>query len=186
LPYQPLQFNPSQIAGSDPLTSNLTATLAFYVNIILGLNYDSYQLNAGSSYFRAAMTIVNSAPQSPNIKGWQSFDGLRSRYWLGNNLTDSRLSDIHQVFYTYFRGGLDSMYDYANAARQNILSALLTLQKTDQIVPNSMIEQLFVENRHSEFIGIFKEATPDMQAKALQVLLALDPNSTEAYNNELK
>ena len=187
LPYQQLQFNPMQIAGSDPLTSNLTAILAFYVNIILGMDYDSFQLGGGIPYFKAAMNIVNSAPQLPgSIQGWQSSDGLRSRYWLGNNLTDARLNDIHQIFYSYFRGGLDSLYSNENTARQNVLSALLSLQKTDQVVPNSMVAQLFMENRHSEFIGIFKQASPEMQAQALQTLLSLDPNSTDAYNTELK
>ncbi|ANI88298.1 hypothetical protein A9P82_02645 [Arachidicoccus ginsenosidimutans] len=185
-PYQQLQFNPTQIAGADVLASNLTATLAFYVNIILGMNYDSFKLNSGGAYFREAMNIVNGAPRSSDIKGWQSFDGTRNRYWLANNLTDTRFSDIHRVLYQYFRGGLDSLYDYDAKAKQNVLSALVNLQKINQANPNSMIEQFFIENRNAELAGIFKQATPDVRSQALETLLLLDPNGADKYNTELK
>lgn len=40
--FQPIEFNENRIQGNDPLAGNLTAILAYYVNIILGFDYDSY------------------------------------------------------------------------------------------------------------------------------------------------
>jgi hypothetical protein len=40
--FQPVEFNENRVQGNDPLVANLTAVIAYYVNIILGLDYDSY------------------------------------------------------------------------------------------------------------------------------------------------
>ncbi|MDE1190751.1 MAG: DUF4835 family protein [Arachidicoccus sp.] len=185
-PGQQLNFNPNQIAGSDPLVSNLTAVLAYYANIILGMNYDSFGMNGGKLYFAQAMNIVTAAPQNADIKGWQLFDGQRNRYWLANNLTDSKFGNIHQVFYTYFHQGLDSLYDNEIHAKNNIFDALKILQQLNDANPNSMGKQFFTENRNAEFIGIFKQAWPGIKQQALQTLVAIDPQSTDKYNTELK
>ncbi|HEY0299471.1 MAG TPA: DUF4835 family protein [Arachidicoccus sp.] len=183
---QQLNFNPNQIAGADPLVSNLTAVLAYYANIILGMDYDSFKLNGGAPYFSAAMNIVTAAPQSANIKGWRAFDGQRNRYWLANNLIDAKMNGIHRSFYEYFRGGLDSLYDNDTKAKQNVLDALNDLQQINQAYPNTMVEQFFVENRNMEFCGIFKQAMPEIRSQALQALVLLDAQSTDKYNTELK
>src|SRR6266700_974825 len=49
--YQPVEFNENRVGGTDPLTGNLTAVIAYYVYIILGLDYDSFQLKGGAQYF---------------------------------------------------------------------------------------------------------------------------------------
>lgn len=186
LPGQQINFNPSQIAGTDPLVSNLPAILAYYVNIILGMDYDSFKLNGGQPYFSKAMNIVSGAPQNNDIKGWQAFDGQRNRYWLANNLNDNRFGAIHQVLYGYFRSGLDSMYDNDTKARQNVLDALQKLQQINQANSNSMLVQFFVENRSAEFAGIFKQASQDIKDQALQTLLLLNPQGTDLYDSQLK
>src|SRR5882757_3608970 len=45
--YQPLDFNENRVQGSEPYAANLTAQLAYYVYMILGLNFDSYSLRGG-------------------------------------------------------------------------------------------------------------------------------------------
>ena len=37
--YQPIEFNENRVSGSDPLVSNLSATLAYYVYMILGMDF---------------------------------------------------------------------------------------------------------------------------------------------------
>ena len=39
--YQPLDFNENRVQGSEPYAANLTAQIAYYVYIILGLDFDS-------------------------------------------------------------------------------------------------------------------------------------------------
>src|SRR6478752_3143238 len=57
--FQPVVFNENRVSGSDGLTSNLTAILAYYVYVILGLDFDSFALKGGDPYFQKAQNIVN-------------------------------------------------------------------------------------------------------------------------------
>ncbi|HRI21929.1 MAG TPA: DUF4835 family protein, partial [Panacibacter sp.] len=45
--YQPVEFNENRVGGTDPLSGNLTALFAYYAYIIVGLNYDSFELKGG-------------------------------------------------------------------------------------------------------------------------------------------
>ena len=77
--FQQVEFNESNITGSDPAASNLTAIFAYYVYMILGLDYDSFSPRGGDLYFKRAQNIVS----VPIVcAGWKAFDGQRNRYWL--------------------------------------------------------------------------------------------------------
>lgn len=185
-PFQKLEFNPSQVAGTEALSANLTAMIAYYINIILGMDYDSFGRGKGKPFFKNAHNIVLGAPKAGNIKGWQAFDGQRNRYYLSSNLTAGNMEDIHQIFYTYFRGGLDSMYSHPKEARKSVMKALVDLQKFNQAHAGSMIEQFFMESRTDELVGIFKEAPPDIKSQALAILTELNPNGASKFNEALK
>jgi hypothetical protein len=49
--FQPMDFNDNMVSGNDPLISNLTAIVAFYAYIIIGLDYDSFSLKGGTDFF---------------------------------------------------------------------------------------------------------------------------------------
>ncbi|MFK4985382.1 DUF4835 family protein, partial [Klebsiella pneumoniae] len=87
-------------------------------------DYDSFSPKSGEPFFRKAQNIVNNAPEGKSISGWRVFDGLRNRYWLNENLINTRYNIIHDVVYTYYRSGLDKMIDNENEARTNVLQAL--------------------------------------------------------------
>src|SRR5258706_6628847 len=71
--FQSIEFNENRVQGNDPVAANLTAVLAYYVNIILGFDYDSFSQRGGDAYFQKAWNIVNNAPESRDISGWKFF-----------------------------------------------------------------------------------------------------------------
>ncbi|QEC67356.1 DUF4835 family protein [Panacibacter ginsenosidivorans] len=184
--YQPVEFNETRVGGNDPLAGNLTAIFAYYVYIILGLDYDSFEAKGGDPYFQKAQNIVTNAPESRDISGWKAFDGNRNRYWLSNNLTTSKYNQIHDILYSYFRSGLDNLYQDQVAARNSTLSTLGNLMDFVQQNPNTMIVQFFLQNRSDELIGIFKKADPLTKAKAVELLSKIDVANTSRYRTELK
>ncbi|MEJ7766184.1 MAG: DUF4835 family protein [Chitinophagaceae bacterium] len=184
--YQPLEFNENRVSGTDPVASNLTAVLAYYVNIILGLDFDSFALRGGDAYFQKAQSIVNNAPDGREIIGWRAFDGQRNRYWLMENLTSSRYTLVHDAFYSYYHLGMDNMYDKEIEARNAILNTLNLLNNLNKEIPNSMIMQFFFLGKSNEFIKIFKKAPPDERSRALEILARLDITNAGNYNQELK
>ena len=184
--FQQLEFNESRVQGTDALTANLTAIFAYYVYMILGFDYDSFSPKSGEDFFTKAQNIVNNAPESKDITGWKSFDGVRNRYWLAENLMNSRYNDIHDIIYSYYREGLDNMYQDNQSARSSVLDALSSLQDFNQQNPNTMVEQFFVQGKSQEYIGIFKKGDPQQRSEASQILSTLDVSNAGTYKQELK
>ncbi len=172
--------------GNEPFTANLTAVFAFYANIILGLDYASYTLRGGDPYFQKAWTIVNNAPESGNqIPGWKSFEGFRNRYWLAENLNNSRFALIHDAIYAYYRTGMDLFYDNEDAARTGIINCLNFLTNLNRDNPNSMVMQVFFQGKSNELVKVFSKAQPDIKSRAAEMLSKLDLTNANAYK-ELK
>jgi len=184
--FQPIEFNETRVQGNDPLAANLTAVFAYYVYVVLGLDFDSFAPRGGDSYFQKAQNIVNNAPENRSITGWKVFDGLRNRYFLVDNLMNTRFNVIHDVIYTYYRKGLDAMYDNEAEARAQILNALNQLQILNQENPNSMIVQFFMQGKSQELIKIFKKATLQEKVKAIDLLQKLDITNAANYKQEIK
>ncbi|MEO5594871.1 MAG: DUF4835 family protein [Chitinophagaceae bacterium] len=184
--FQPVEFNENRVSGSDPLVSNLTAVLAYYVNIILGMNFDSFSLRGGDPYFQKAQNIVSNAPDSRDIVGWRNFDGQRNRYWLADNLTNSKYAILHDAIHSYYRLGMDNMYDNETEARTAVLNTLNFLNNINTENPNSMGVQFFLQGRARELIGIFKKTTPDEKSRALDLLSKMDISNANNYKQELR
>lgn len=184
--FQPVEFNENRVQGTDAAVANLTAVFAFYVYTILGLDYDSFSPKAGDPYFRKAQNIVVNAPEGRGISGWRIFDGLRNRYWLNENLINTRYNRIHDVIYGYYRNGLDNLYDKETEARTGILDALIQLQAFGKENPNTMIQQFFMQGKYQELVGIFKKAPAAEKAKAAELLSELDVINAGKYKEELR
>jgi hypothetical protein len=181
--FQPIEFNENRVQGSDAMTANLTAMLAYYVYIILGMDYDSYSLRGGDAYFQKAWNIVNNAPEARDISGWKQFDGLRNRYFLAENINNSRFALMHDALYAYYRTGLDNFYDNEDAGRAGILNCLNSLNRINTENPNSMLIQFFFQGKSNELVKTFTKANPDMKKRARDLLVKLDVTNVNAYKD---
>ena len=179
--FQPIEFNENRVQGNDPLVGNLTAVLAYYVNIILGFDYDSYSLRGGDVYFQKAWNIVNNAPEGREITGWKSFESLRNRYWLAENMNNSRFALMHDVLYSYYRSGIDVFFENEEAGRSGIINALNFLNTLNTENPNSMVMQLFFQGRANELVKIFSKAGGEQKSRAKELLTRLDVTNANQY-----
>jgi hypothetical protein len=181
--FQPIDFNENRVQGSDPVAANLTATLAYYVYIILGMDYDSYSLRGGDAYFQKAWNIVVNAPEGRDISGWKQFDGLRNRYFLAENINNSRFALVHDATYAYYRDGLDKFNGNEDEARNGILNCLNFLDAVNRENPNSILIQFFFQGKATELIKIFSKANPDIKKRARDLLVKLDVTNATAYKD---
>ena len=179
--FQPIEYNENRIQGSDALTANLTAVLAYYINIILGMDYDSFTPRGGDPFFQKAQFIVNNAPEAGEISGWKAFDGLRNRFKLVQGLVDTRFNLVHDAIYGYYRTGIDKFYENDTEARTGILSALNLLNTVNTENPNSMVIQFFFQGKSSELLGIFSKADAEVKQRARDFLIKLDLTNATAY-----
>jgi hypothetical protein len=184
--FQPIEFNENRIAGMEPLAANLAAIIAFYVNLIIGLDYDSFSPKGGDAYFQKANLIVNAAPEGRSITGWRAFDGQRNRYWLSENLQNSKYAQVHDAMYTYYRKGLDQMLTNEKEARTQIIQALNFLSVVHDETPNLMIISFFFQGRSEEIIRTFKKSTQQEKNQVAELSSKMDITNASRYNTELK
>ena len=184
--FQQLEFNDTRVSGTDPLVSNLTAVFAYWIDMILGFDYDSFSMRGGNVYFQKAQNIVNNAPEGRNISGWKAFDGTRNRYWLAENLLNAKYSLFHEAIYDYYRLGMDKLYDQEAVGRTAILNVLSLLNTFNTENTATMILPFFFQAKTQELIQIFSKASSQDKAKALDFLKRLDPTSSNKYEAALK
>ena len=184
--FQQLEFNENRVSGSDAQASNLTAVFAYYAYIIIAFDYDSYALKGGNTYFQKAQNIVNNAPEARGISGWKAFDGIRNRYWLVENMLNSRYAIMHDIFYNYYRISFDKMYEDENAARTEMLNVLNLLSSYNADNPNTMINQFFFQGKANELIKIFSKAPQQDKIRASELLQKMDLTNASRYKDELK
>jgi hypothetical protein len=125
--------------------------------ILIGLDFDSFTLYGGTPFYEKAQNIVNMAQNLPQ-KGWKSFESMRNRYWLVENLNNASYNNIRQFIYQYHRQGLDLMAENVDQGRTNIIESLELLRLAYRDKPNSFLLQLVFDAKRDEFINILTGA----------------------------
>ncbi len=165
--------------------SNLTSLIAYYVNIVIGMDYDSFSSLGGTSYYQKARNIVNLCQSQPG-KGWKAFDGTRNRFILIDNYLDNAFKPIRETNYRYHRIGLDIMSQNIDNGRQEIADCLPLLQKVYKDRPNSMLLNVFFGAKADELINIFSKALPNEKSKIVTILSETDPANNNKYQQILR
>ena len=178
---QPLEFNRFSFLN------NISSLLAFYANIALGMDYDTFALNGGNPYFEVANDIVNNAQQSGRV-GWvQNPSDRRSRYWLINDIYISTVyAPIREAIYLYHRKGVDQLATAPDEAYSSILEAIQLVADANKQQPNGIYTISFVDAKSDEIAQILKNAPFEIREKAVPLLLEIDPNNARKYNELLK
>ncbi len=176
--YQKLEFD------ENTYENNLLSTIAFYVNIIVGLNFDSFSRYGGSRYYEKAEMIVSLAQGSSDV-GWKAFDSDRNRYALVSNYQDERLKKLRDIIYEYHRFGLDEMVNSVEKGRTNIFNNMPYLKEMNRAVPYSVALQLFVESKMNELLDMFKPATSKEKKDLYDILQGILPTQTNKFQELL-
>lgn len=145
--YEPLLFNPTNFE------SNLVSLVSFYSFMILGIDADTFQMGAGSSYLETAQNIANVAQQG-GYKGWSQSDGVQNRYFLINDMLSPTYSDLRQTWALY-HSGLDTMNQDLKAAKEKVKSSILLIAKVNSVKPNAFLTRIFFDAKSDEIVSIF-------------------------------
>jgi Domain of unknown function (DUF4835) len=174
--YQPVQF------ARNTFGDNLTATVSYYVYIMLGMHYDSFAPQGGEQFLQLAQDIFNTVPSS--AKGeWQGKElGNRNRYWFVENLLSPRLKNFRGGLYEYHRLGLDVASTDMNRCKGAIMRCVEKVDEDHQAYPNTLIVRLFAVTKGDEMINIFKNASPEQKTRFIQLMSRLDPANAGKYS----
>ena len=170
--FEPLEYNENMV------NSNLTATIIYYIYIILGFDFDSFAPNGGQPYFQQAQQIVTLAQSQPAWNGWTAFGNRRNRHALATALTENQGNGFHSMWYTYHRKGLDEMAANSDRGRTNLIAALPALKELKTSRPNSILLQFFSECKLDETVLVYSKATAQEKQEALKFFTDLFPTAS--------
>jgi hypothetical protein len=160
---------------------NLTSVLAFYAYFIIGMDYDSFGLKGGTTYFNEAQQIVSLA-QSSGASGWKSNEaGKRNRYWLVDNVLHQLFEPLRECNYEYHRKGLDKLYENKDAARKAMFDGLNKLNKVITTRPNSINVLNFVQAKLIELKNLYADAEVKDKNEIVNLLKKIDPANASKY-----
>ncbi len=184
--YQAIEFNDNRIVGSDALSSNLSAIIAFYCYVIIGLDFDSFSLKGGTEYFDRAMNISNNAPENIAISGWKGTEKQKNRFWLIDQIENNRFVNMRDVFYKYHRLGLDMMTTDAELARSTMNKLFPILQQVNIENPSSMWMQFFFNAKSEEIQNYLAKCSPAEKQSLIPIISQMDVTNAGKYAELMK
>ncbi|MCD7711228.1 MAG: DUF4835 family protein [Firmicutes bacterium] len=170
--YEPLEYS------DQTLYNNLTATVMFYIYVILGLDFDSFSLKGGSAYYQQAQQIVNMAQSQGSWSGWRAFDTNTNRHAVITALTDNTSDTFRTMWYTYHRRGLDEMAANPDRGRTTIIEVLPALEQVKSTRPSSVVLQMFSDAKLDEIVAIYSRANTQEKQAGYKMLSNLYPAET--------
>ena len=160
--------------------NNLTAILAYYSLLIIGLDFDTMSPNGGTDILRQVENIAAGAQSLGS--GWRSFDTKANRYSIINDYMNGTLAAFRQLQYKYHRQGLDDMTANADRGRATITESLSLLQQTRQAKSTSALPTLFTEIKKNELLSIYSEGISKEKQQVKELLSQINPSLSNDWN----
>ena len=154
--------------------NNLTAILAYYSLLIIGLDFDTMSPNGGTDILRQAENIAASSQSLGG--GWRSFDSKANRYNIINDYMNGTLASFRKLQYDYHRKGLDDMSANADRGRATITESLSLLSDAYQAKSTSALPTLFTEIKKNELINIYSSGISSERSKVVEILCRINPS----------
>ena len=175
-----VQFD--QLNFNDEVIDNqLTALMAYYAYLIIGLDLDSFGPLAGTEVLQRCMNLTNNA-QDLGFSGWKAFENSRNRFAIINDYLDEAMKPFRQMQYDYYRKGLDEMSNNAERGRTNVSAALELLKQAHQEKPLSMLPQIWTDYKRDELANIYKGKGTQKEKEAVyNILFNLNASQSNAW-----
>jgi len=152
------------------IDNQLTALMAYYAYLIIGLDLDSFGPMAGTEILQRCMNLTNNA-QDLGFPGWKAFEDSRNRFAIINDYLDEAMKPFRQLQYDYYRKGLDEMSNNAERGRTNVSEALELLKQAHQDKPLSLLPQIWTDYKRDELANIYKGKGTQKEKEAVYTIL---------------
>lgn len=172
--------------SNDQHRDNLSSVLAFYAQLILAMDYDSFAMEGGTDYYLACQTIINNAQNTPE-SGWRSNEkGRQNRFWLIENILSQSFKPIREFLYNYHRNGLDKLAINQAEAIENMSSAIDGLNEVHRIKPSSYNMQVLFYSKSDEIVNVYAPRAVAEKKKVADTCKILDPGNISKYDRILQ
>ena len=167
--------------------NQLTALLAYYALLMIGIDLDSYAPMGGTDVLQRCLVLVNNA-QNLGFTGWKSFEDNRNRFAVINDYMDEGMKPFRQLQYDYYRKGLDEMVNNAERGRTEISAALENdLKQAHENKPLSLLPQIWTDYKKDELANIYKgKGTQKEKQRIYDLLMGLNASQNNSWEQITK
>lgn len=173
--YDQLQFQ------EEMLDNNLTAVMAYYALLLIGMDMDTMAPKGGTEVLQRVETLVTNA-EMLNATGWKAFDSDRNRHAIINDYMDGGMEPFRQLMYDYYRKGLDEMVTNAERGRTNITQALNLLKQARENNPMSALPQIFTDIKKDELVNVYSKGSQKEKEDVSTILSDINPSQSNSWN----
>ena len=177
--YDPLEFNENN------LDNNLTAMLAYYAYLFIGMDLDTFSPRGGTEVLHMVENIVNSA-QSMDDTGWKAFGDSKNRHAIINDYMETSMEPFRDMMYKYFREGMDEMANNADRGRGVITECIELLKEAHSNKPLSQLPQIFTDYKRDELVSIYSGHGTDKEKQTVYDILSNINASQNTYWMKMK
>ena len=180
-PFDQLEFRP------DVIDKDLTALIAYYAYIIIGMDLDTMSPEGGTEILQLAKTVCNNAQGlTLSAKGWKPFESEKNRYAIINDYLDSGMAPFRALQYKYYREGLDTMAENVDRGRTAVTEAIEMLKTAKDNKPMSMLPQIWTEYKRDELVGIYQGKGTTKEKESVSTILSSINASQNVHWNKIK
>lgn len=175
------QFDQLNFAEEN-IDNQLTALLAYYALLMIGLDLDSFAPMGGTDVLQRCLVLVNNA-QNLGFTGWKSFEDNRNRFAVINDYMDEGMKPFRQLQYDYYCKGLDEMTNNAERGRTEISAALENdLKQAHENKPLSLLPQIWTDYKKDELANIYKgKGTQKEKQRIYDILMGLNASQNNSW-----
>lgn len=174
------EFDPLQLRDN-MIDNNLTAVVAYYACLLIGLDMDTMALQGGTEALRAAADIVASAQMSGET-GWTALDNNKNRYALVNDYLEDSMLPLRALLYAYHRQGMDELSTNVARGRATMTAALDGLRQAQENNPMSVWPGLFTEIKKDELIRLYSRAGMQEKQQVIELLSSVNPSLSAEWD----
>lgn len=174
------EFDPLQMRDN-MIDNNLTAVVAYYAYLLIGLDMDTMALQGGTEALRAAADIVASA-QMLGETGWTALDNNKNRYALVNDYLEDSMQPVRALLYAYHRQGMDELTTNVTRGRATMTTALNGLKQAQDNNPMSVWPGLFTEIKKDELIRLYSKAGMQEKQQVIELLSSVNPSLSAEWD----
>ena len=167
------------------LDNNLTAVVAFYIYLIIGMDMDTMGELGGSEFLNRALNIANNS-QNLGDAGWKAGSSNNNRYSIIDDYMNGAMEPIRKMMYKYHRLGLDMMFKDAAGGRKEITEGVALMKKAYEDRPLAYFTKLFTEYKVDEIVNIYSKCTADEKKSVVETLSDINPSLSSEWDKITK
>lgn len=160
---------------------DLTSFIDFYMYVILGYDYDSFEELGGSEFYSQAQDILELGRNS-GASGWgRSIGAQRNRNGLISDLINPNYQPLREAYYRYHRYGLDQFTLDSQSAISEVINALSTMEEAKRRTSNNYLFDIFFDTKYTEIVAMMQAADIQTRLEAYNILRDVDPSHSTSY-----